>query len=204
MVGVVWGWVGSGSGGRGPRRAPCGPVPAGPQRPAGADRKSSKGRPGRGPAEQSSSGSGFGSPSGRPNRRAGRPAGWLSAAPAILEVRPSDSSGRRPSAAAAGVEVSPSVRIDWPAVPQAGWAQHQQFCESVRPSRRVGQVAGRPSAAATGLEVRPSESSGRRPSAAAADPEVRPSPRRCLKPRGGRGVGGMGGVECGQGVRFGY
>ena len=118
LVGVVGVW---------PCRAPCGPVPTGPQEPAGPGWK--KGRQGRRPAERSSSRSGI--PSVRPSLRASRSAARLSAEAAILEVRPSECRAGQvacwPNASAAGLSrsESPSFRFVRLAGPRAGRVQQQ-------------------------------------------------------------------------------
>jgi hypothetical protein len=76
LWGFGWGWVGSGAGSRGPRRAPSGPVPAGPQGPATRLKirpSESSGLPDSGLAERSSSRSG--SPSVRVDGPTGPRAG---------------------------------------------------------------------------------------------------------------------------------
>jgi hypothetical protein len=167
----------------GPHRAPCGPVPAEPQGPAGGRPEEAtrlkirpselSGRPGRGPAERSSNRSG--SPSVRPSRRAGWATGRLNTVAADMEVRPSESLG-------------------W-AGSRAGQTHQRQVWKSVSPSKSSSPPGrqGRPSAAAADLEVRPGRPIRRAdrpagwPNASSADLEVRPFESSATSGRPSRG-----------------
>ncbi len=94
----------------------------------------SKGSPGRGLAEHSSSRSGIPPVPGRPIRRAGQATGRPSAAAADLEVRPSESSGRpiRGPAECSSRAGSPFVRVVGPSEEPSGAVSLEEFKVRVR------------------------------------------------------------------------